>query len=189
MPWNNDQVAEYGESFRAWTNEQFTLACNLVKDAAAFNTLSIVVLLCFSSPFSLGVSFIWSRRVCSQNPSWELRSSVRFLYVQAWYFLFDMLTAFCPAIGNMSCHAQGIYSSHSQVLHFMVPILLGDPVAPSHINHGRMWCMLIRSNECDIGIRQEEGFPLIPTRNLQRPMGSSWQRLLSKVSYVLLYLL
>ena len=36
MPWNNDQVAEYGESFKAWTNEQFTLACNLVKDAAAF---------------------------------------------------------------------------------------------------------------------------------------------------------
>ena len=48
MPWNTDQVADYGESFRAWTNEQFSLAHNLVKDAAAFNSLSFVV---FFIPF------------------------------------------------------------------------------------------------------------------------------------------
>src|SRR5215470_20073091 len=63
IPWNDEQVATYGESFRAWGAEDFKNALAPILRAIPYNKIAIVVTI---SPFVfilLGLPFIRSTRV------------------------------------------------------------------------------------------------------------------------------
>jgi len=63
IPWNDEQVGTYGESFRAWGAEDFKNALAPILRAIPYNKIAIVVTI---SPFVfilLGLPFIRSTRV------------------------------------------------------------------------------------------------------------------------------
>jgi hypothetical protein len=43
LPWNDEQAATYGDSFRAWADADFQAAIAAVNDACPYNQLAIVV--------------------------------------------------------------------------------------------------------------------------------------------------
>ena len=49
LPWNDEQAATYGDSFRAWADADFQAAIAAVNDACPYNQLAIVVFLILSS--------------------------------------------------------------------------------------------------------------------------------------------
>ena len=44
MPWDNSQVTEFGDSFRAWTADDLSKALVVIRDACALNKMAYVVL-------------------------------------------------------------------------------------------------------------------------------------------------
>jgi len=47
LPWDDSQVAQYGDSFKAWSAEEFKPALNAVLQTMPYNAIAIVVPLLF----------------------------------------------------------------------------------------------------------------------------------------------
>ena len=56
LPWNDEQVTTYGDSFRSWVEAHFQAAVAAVNDACPYNQLAIVVFLILCS--FLFISFL-----------------------------------------------------------------------------------------------------------------------------------
>ena len=66
IPWNDEQVDTYGESFKAWGADDFNALPPILR-AIPYNKIAIIVTIIPFVFILLGVPLIRSKRVCSAS--------------------------------------------------------------------------------------------------------------------------
>jgi len=80
MPWSDDSAATYGESFKAWTEEQLTSVLSSIISSLPHNKLATIVTLSHLLSV-IGLSFLGATRFCSSRVKIRPQDGPRFLYV------------------------------------------------------------------------------------------------------------